>query len=73
MSNNDELTVILVDLNNMARFGMIKASMRRVTAELTVGEVVIARDEGEGDFRAVVREIVGKTLYLELDWESAIV
>lgn len=67
-----KLVRIYVDTNNIVLGGLTKASLRRVTDELHVGDNVLARDIAEAaDFDAVVVEIADNKAYLRLDWDTA--
>jgi hypothetical protein len=68
----NSLAKINVDTNNIILGGLTKASLRRVTSELHVGDKVIAHDVAEeADFTAVVVELVDEKAHLRLDWDSA--
>jgi hypothetical protein len=68
----EKLVRIYVDTNNIILGGLTKASLRRITEDLRVGDNVIARDIAEmADFSAVVVEIVGNKANLRLDWDTA--
>ena len=69
---------VRVDTNNIIRGGLIwaytgRASRSGFTAaeELSIGDAVFAHDIAEqGDFNAVVRDIVNDRVFLELDWDT---
>lgn len=72
MMVENQLARVHVDTNNIILGGLTKASLRRVTDELHVGDNVIAHDIAEAaDFSAVVVALVGNKAHLRLDWDSA--
>lgn len=68
----NSLVKINVDTNNIILGDLTKASLRRVTAELHVGDTVVAHDVAEeADFTAVVVALVDGKAHLRIDWDSA--
>ena len=61
---------VTVDFNNSDEHGRIFARLARASRDLEQGEVVLATDGEEHACQALVDEIEGELVYLELDWDT---
>ena len=69
------MTKVRVDFNNLVRHGQVRASLRHVEGEISIGDVVEAYDPDEGlSYAASVADIdkARGRLYLEPHWEPRI-
>jgi hypothetical protein len=62
----------MVDFNNMARGGLVKASVLRADGPILEGDAVRAVDPDEEDmsFEARVSAIEGRRVYLDVLWDT---
>lgn len=65
------MITIPVDTNSLVRDGLVLASSRRASGPLHVGDTVCAQDvASETEFPAIVRNLDGKRVYLEVNWDG---
>jgi hypothetical protein len=65
------MITIRADFNSLVRDGLVRASLRRASGDVGVGDRVLAVDPGDGSFFATVEsvDLPRGRVYLRMHWE----